>query len=68
MPGNFATQNSMTKHLHSPMSLDSKVAVETKEDIETSTGNLEYNNDDEEPEIHFRTWIAIAALCVSAFA
>jgi hypothetical protein len=29
--------------------------------------NLTYTDDEHEPEIHARTWIAVAALCVQSF-
>ena len=32
------------------------------EDILTANDNLEYDLDDEEPELHARTWIALAAM------
>jgi hypothetical protein len=32
------------------------------EHVETSSLNLEYNDDEEEPEIHARTYVALAAM------
>ena len=32
------------------------------EDVPATNDNLEYENDDEEPELHARTWIALAAM------
>jgi len=73
MAANFATPKTMTEDQHTVMSPvvasgDSKGPIETIEHVEKSTGNLEYNNDEEEPEIHLSTWTAVAAVCVSAFA
>lgn len=44
------------------------VQIQAAEHLEDNAGNLEYRNDEEEPEIHLSTWIAITAMCVSAFA
>lgn len=32
------------------------------EHVETDLGNLRYDDEDEEPELHMKTWIALAAL------
>ena len=37
-------------------------ADEQVEDILSANNNLKYENDDEEPELHARTWIALAAM------
>ena len=72
MSGNFPTPKTMTEDKYTTASpamasIDSKVPDETIELVEDIIGNLEYNNDEEEPEIHLRTYIVIAALCMSAF-
>ena len=42
--------------------------LEHNERIEESTlGNLEYKEDDKEPEIHLRTWLAVAAMTILNF-
>jgi MFS family permease len=33
----------------------------------STTENLEYTDDEHEPEIHLRTWIALLALCTQSF-
>lgn len=38
---------------------------EHEEDVQTY--NLEYTDDEHEPEIHLRTWIALLALCTQSF-
>jgi len=37
------------------------------EHVKTSSFNLVYNDDEEEPEIHARTWIALAAMFLLNF-
>ncbi len=34
---------------------------------ESPLGNLEYREDDQEPEIHIRTWLAVAAMTILNF-
>lgn len=57
------SSNAKSAQAHSP------VHEETSEDekrldrvVTSSTGNLVYDNNDEEPELHARTWFAIAAM------
>ncbi len=52
-----------------PMQAHSPVHEETSEDekhldrvLTSSTGNLVYDNNEEEPEIHARTWFALLAM------
>ena len=48
-------------------SVNDKSSVEEKhvEDIKDSSFNdMEYTNDNEEPELHARTWVALAAMFV----
>ena len=50
-----------------PTSENNKLNLITKEHIEHHENNLVYDNVEYEPELHIRTYIAIAATCVSAF-
>ncbi|KAH7348901.1 putative siderophore iron transporter [Rhexocercosporidium sp. MPI-PUGE-AT-0058] len=45
-------------------SIRDKNSVDEKqiENVNTEFSNMEYNNDDEEPEFHARTWLALAAM------
>jgi hypothetical protein len=45
-------------------SLPSEKSIEAthSEFVSTSTANLAYSQDDEEPEIHVRTYLAVAAM------
>lgn len=36
--------------------------LEMKDSHTDALGNLVYSNDEEEPELHFRTWIALASV------
>lgn len=36
-------------------------------DISLTEGNLVYDDQDQEPEIHVRTWVAVMAMCVLNF-
>ena len=49
---------------------DTHIATEAEHDElaqEATLGNLEYREDDQEPEIHFRTWLAVAAMTILNF-
>ncbi|KAK5455817.1 hypothetical protein LTS15_005134 [Exophiala xenobiotica] len=55
-----------------PQSINEKTAVSIEgqhlEDAPISQGNLVYDDDFEEPEIHMRTWVALAAMCLLSMA
>ena len=46
----------------SPRDEKSSAEEQHLEHVTTSDANLEYNNDEEEPEIHARTYVALAAM------
>ena len=43
---------------------------ETSDDqhVEVTAHSVEHNSGEEDPEFHLRTWVAILAVCVTAFA
>lgn len=50
------------------IAVEEKGPVSTEKQIEivdASEHNLRYDNSEEEPELHFRTYIAILAMCIS---
>lgn len=49
---------------------DTKLHITSLEHVEDHHDNLNlaYDNEDDEPELHGRTYVAILAMCVSAFA
>jgi hypothetical protein len=47
---------------HSPPSEKSIGEAKHTDFVPTSTANLVYSHDDEEPEIHARTYVAVAAM------
>lgn len=59
-------------HQQPNASLEKDSSAEIKEavpehDEHTVAGNLTYDDDEHEPEIHLRTWIALLALCLQSF-
>lgn len=53
---------SETGQVPSPITEKNSDEDQQLEHVTTSDGNLVYNDDEEEPEIHVRTWIALAAM------
>jgi hypothetical protein len=45
-----------------PFAEKSSVEEHDSEHVITSSANVEYNNDEEQPEIHARTFVALAAM------
>lgn len=64
------TQDTHTgvSQIEGPEAGDDMLKAKSAAHVETTLGNLEYHNDDEEPEMHSSTWIAISAMCMLAFA
>lgn len=74
----------MSAHVSSPKTMAERidvVAYHTKADsdelpkddggsvhVEKVDGNLHYDNEEEEPELHFRTYIAVGSVIVFTFA
>lgn len=56
--------NSEPGKIRSLLSEKSPVEEQHLEHVATSSVNLEYNDDEEEPEIHARTYVALAAMFI----
>jgi hypothetical protein len=54
--------NAEVGQAHSPLDEKSSDEEQHLEHAVTSSVNLEYNDDEEEPEIHARTYVALAAM------
>jgi hypothetical protein len=59
--------NSERGQVRSTLSEKSQLEEQQLEHVATSSVNLEYNDDEEEPEIHARTYVALVAMVVLNF-
>ena len=75
MPANIATERIASENAEVDHSADLPPGADDKdtpygihlEKVAQSEDNLVYNNIDEEPELHARTWVAVASVIMVYF-